>query len=143
MRVHQGQLSGTERAHDPARFPLFLLNERLPRVVFLQERPRAQWTSRNHSYGCKQQEVYSDTQVPGATKSLERLAHARLGRGVFIGEQKCAYRSEMRGYGDSSHWSIQIRLRARAEWQILDLSPKYQGGGCLGAFCFSYLFLLP
>ena len=26
----------------------------------------------------------------------------------------------------------------RAEWQILDLSPKYQGGGCPGYFFFLF-----
>lgn len=37
-----------------------------------------------HLCGCNQQEVYSDTQVPGATKSLGGLARPQVGGNGFI-----------------------------------------------------------
>ena len=40
---------------------------------------------RSHQCGCKQQEVYSNTQVPGATKSLGGLARRQAGARGFYG----------------------------------------------------------
>ena len=58
--------------------------ERPPRDVFLTREAPNPRIRRNHTYGCKQQEVYSNTQVPGATRSLGRLARLQVGvRGSY------------------------------------------------------------
>ena len=100
-----------------------LRNERPPRDAFLRERPRAQGSVETTRTDANSKRFYSDTQVPGATKSLGGLARRQAEARGFYRRAKARVQKRD-AWLQEFHWSIQIRLLAHAGWQILGLSPK-------------------
>uniref|UniRef100_A0A8C6FHC5 Cytochrome c oxidase subunit 7C, mitochondrial n=1 Tax=Moschus moschiferus TaxID=68415 RepID=A0A8C6FHC5_MOSMO len=85
--------------------PFFIVKD-LRRVSSLRGDP-SQGAARPLTYGCKQQEVYSDTQVPGATKSLGRLARPTFGARYIYGVGEREARLQKReAWLQGFHWLV-------------------------------------